>query len=128
MLDSAIKELAQGKNFAALTTFLPNGDAMTQIMWVDADDDHLLINTETGRQKFHNVTRDPRVTVAVIDAANPYHYAEVRGRVVETIAGDRGRAHIDELAHKYTGGPYALEIASERVVLVIDPERQRVQG
>jgi PPOX class probable F420-dependent enzyme len=128
MLDAAIKTLATGKNFAALTTFLPSGDAMTQVMWVDADDDHLLINTEIGRQKFHNVTRDPRVTVAVIDAANPYRYAEVRGRVTETIAGEAARAHIDHLSEKYNGGPYPNPIATERVILVIEPERQRLQG
>jgi len=128
MLDAAIRELATGKNFAALTTFLPSGDAMTQVMWVDADEDHLLINTEIGRQKFRNVTRDPRVTVAVIDATNPYRYAEVRGRVSETITGERARSHIDELSDKYNGVPYPFEIATERVILVIDPERQRVQG
>jgi len=128
MLEAAIKELATGKNFAALTTFLASGDAMTQVMWVDADDNHLLINTEIGRQKFRNITRDPRVTVAVIDGANPYRYAEVRGRVIETVTGDRARTHIDELSEKYNGVPYPFEIATERVILVIDPERQRVQG
>lgn len=126
MLHDAVKELAHGKNFATLTTFLPDGSAATQMMWVDADDNHLLINTETGRQKYRNVSRDPRVTVTVIDATNPYHYAEVRGRVTETVVGDKARAHIDELSQKYTGGPYANPITSERVLLVIEPERQRV--
>jgi hypothetical protein len=28
-------------------------------MWVDADDTHVLINTELGRQKWLNVERDP---------------------------------------------------------------------
>jgi hypothetical protein len=32
-------------------------------MWVDADDQHLLINTEVHRQKFRNVERDPRVNM-----------------------------------------------------------------
>ena len=79
MLDENIKSLAQAKNFAAFTTLLPGGQPMTHVMWVDADDEHILINTEVGRQKFLNVKRDPRVTVTVIDADNPYHYGEVRG-------------------------------------------------
>lgn len=124
MLDSTVKELAKGKNFAALATLLPSGQPQTQIMWVDADDDHVLINTEVHRQKFKNLERDPRATVTIFDAANPYHYAEVRGRVVEVVRGDEARAHIEALSEKYTGGPYATPIQSERVLLKIAPDRQ----
>lgn len=128
MLDPAIKALAQDKNFAALTTLLPSGQPMTQVMWVDANDDYLLINTEVGRQKYRNIKRDPRVTVTVLDRDNPYHYAEVRGRVVNEIGGDRARANIDELSQKYTGGPYDPNaIGTSRVLLQIEPDRQRIQ-
>ena len=81
MLDDTAKTLAQAKNFAALTTLFPDGQPQTQMMWVDADDEHILINTEVHRAKYKNIERDPRVTVVVFDADNPYHYAEVRGRV-----------------------------------------------
>jgi PPOX class probable F420-dependent enzyme len=129
MLDDDIKKLADGPNFAAFTTFLPDGDAMTHVMWVGADDECVLINTEVHRQKFRNVQRDPRCTVAIIDHANPYHFAEVRGRVVETITGDRPRAHIDELSRKYLGSDYQPEaITTERVILRIAPHRQVVRG
>jgi PPOX class probable F420-dependent enzyme len=129
MIDDNLKALAQGKNFAAFTTLLPGGQPMTHVMWVDADGEHVYINTEIGRQKFRNVEKDPRVTVTVIDAQNPYHYAEMRGRVVETIRGDQARRHIDALSEKYTGGPYNPDaIGTERVLLKIAPERQRSQG
>ena len=55
-IDADLKALATGKNFAAMTTLMPNGQPQTQLMWVHADDDHVLINTEVGRQKFKNVT------------------------------------------------------------------------
>jgi PPOX class probable F420-dependent enzyme len=128
MLDEAARQLAQGKNFATLTTLLRDGRPATHVMWVDADDDHILINTETGRQKFVNVRRDPRVSVVLIDGADPYRYAEVRGRVVSTITGAEAREHIDRLSEKYTGGPYSAPIRSERVILQIEPERVRVHG
>jgi len=128
MLDENVKSLAQGKNFAAFTTLLPDGQPMTHVMWVDADDEHILINTEVHRQKFKNVSRDPRVTVTVIDSANPYSYAEVRGRVAEVVRGPEARAHIDKLSEKYTGGAYSNPITSERALLRIVPERQRSQG
>jgi hypothetical protein len=100
---------------------------MTYIMWVDADDEHLLINTEVHRRKFLNVEADPRVTVTVIDSTNSYHYAEVRGRVVEKVTGPEARSHIDFLSQKYNGQLYPAEnITSERVILRIAPDRQRV--
>jgi PPOX class probable F420-dependent enzyme len=118
-LDPTLRDLAQQKHFAALTTLMPDGQPQTQLMWVHADDEHLLINTEVGRQKFRNVQRDPRVTVTVFDAENPYRYIEARGRVVSSEAGEVARAQIDELSEKYTDGPYANPIGTERVILRI---------
>ena len=126
-LDPTIHQLAQGKNFAALTVHLPSGAAATQIMWIDADDDHVIFNTEVHRAKFRAIEADPRVTVAIWDAANPYHYGEVRGRVARIERGADARSHIDELSRKYTGGDYANPITSERVKVFVEPERQRVQ-
>ena len=127
-IDADLETLATGKNFAALTTLLPSGQPQTQIMWVHADDEHVLINTEVHRQKYRNVERDPRVTVTVFNAENPYQYVEARGTVVATETGPAARASIDELAHKYTGGDYATVIQSERVILRIAPERIHKNG
>jgi PPOX class probable F420-dependent enzyme len=121
MLDETIKRLATGKNIAAVTSLLPDGTPMTQPMWVDADDDHLLLNTEVHRQKFLNIKRDPRITVTIWDSANPYSYGEVRGEVVETITGPEARSQIDELSQKYQGSDYPGVIQSERVILKIAP-------
>jgi PPOX class probable F420-dependent enzyme len=123
MLDAAIKELAQGKNFGTISVLLPNGQISTNVMWVDADDEHVLINTEVHRLKFKAVQANPTVTV-VVWGDNPYSYAEVRGRVVETVRGTEAREHIDALSRKYTGGDYANPITSERVILKIAPDFQ----
>jgi PPOX class probable F420-dependent enzyme len=127
MLDPAIKELAQAKNFAMLSFHLANGAVATQVMWVDADDEHVLMNTEVHRAKYKALQVDPRVTVTVWDNANPYHYAEVRGRLADTETGPEARAMIDRLAHTYTGKDHAAAIQSERVILRIAPERQLVR-
>jgi len=127
-LEADVKALAQEKNFAAVTVQLPSGAASTQIMWVDADDDHIIFNTEVERAKFRAIQADPRVTVTVWDANNPYHYAEVRGRVTETDDSDAARTHIDALANKYQGvDSYQNPIGSRRVIVKVTPERQRVQ-
>lgn len=124
MLHDKTRALCEGPNFAALTTLFDDGRPQTQVMWVGCDDEHVLINTELHRAKFKNVEEDPRVSVMVWDATNPYSYVEVRGRVVDTVHGDDARENIDSLAQKYTGGLYANEVKSERVVLKIAPERE----
>lgn len=127
-IDADLKTMAQAKNFAALTTLMPDGQPQTQLMWVHADDDHVIINTETGRQKFANITVDPRVTVTVFDATNPYRYVEARGRVAETVTGDEARSGIDELAQKFTGADYANPIGTERVILRIAVDKVHKNG
>lgn len=128
MLEDKIRQLATAKNYAVLSTLMPDGQPQSQVVWVDADDEHLIVNTVVTHQKFKNVERDPRATVTIIDAANPYRYAEVRGRVVEVIRGDEARAHIDALSQRYLGHPYDREITAERVILKIAPIRQRTPG
>ncbi len=124
MLHDKVRTLAEGANFAALTTVLPDGQPQTHIMWVGCDDEHLIINTEVHRRKFKNIERDPRVTVTIWDADNPYSFVEVRGQVVDTVTGDEARGNIDALSQKYMGRDYASDIQSERVILRIAPDRQ----
>ena len=126
-LHPMVLELANGQNFAAITTLLPSGHPQTQVMWVDADGDHLLVNTEVHRQKFRNVERDPRVTLMIWDKEDPYRFIEVRGEVVEKVRGPEARKHIGELSQKYSGRPYQTPIRSERVVLRIAPLRQVIR-
>jgi PPOX class probable F420-dependent enzyme len=126
MLDPAIRELAStGRNFGTISVRLPDGSIAGHVMWVDADDDHVLINTEVHRAKYRAVEADPSVTVTIWRADDPYSYAEVRGRVVETVRGETARAHIDALSRRYFGRDYPNEIESERVILKIAPDRQR---
>ena len=61
-----------GKNFATISTLLPSGQIQTHVVWVDCDDDHIVINTEVELRKFKNVQADPRVTVTIWDKRNPY--------------------------------------------------------
>ena len=126
MLEPAIRELAAtGRNFGTVCVTLPNGDIASHVMWVDADEDHIIFNTEVHRAKFRALEQNPRVTLTVWNAENAYAYAEVRGHVVETIVGEEARAHIDALSERYFAKPYSNEITSERVIVKVEPDRQR---
>ena len=126
MLHEKTRRLASGEHFAVLTTLMPDGTPQSHVMWVDHDDDHILINTEIHRQKFANVEHDPRATVTIIESGNAYSYVEIRGRVVDHIGGQEARDHIDALSQRYFGKPYSNEIQSERVILRIRPDRELV--
>jgi hypothetical protein len=128
MLDPKIRDLARGKNFGSISFHLSNDVIGTHVMWVDADDDHVMINTEIGRAKYKAIQANPNVTVAIWSSEGAYSYGEVRGTVAAEVRGPEARAHIDALSQKYTGSDYANEIATERVVLKIAPIRQRSQG
>ena len=123
------RELADGPNYAAISTLLPSGQIQTQYIWVGTDGDRLYVNTEPHRQKFKDLERDSRVTLAIRDEQDPYRYAEVRGRVVDTERGQKARDQIDELSQKYDGKAYPPEqIKTERVTVWIEPERQTIAG
>ncbi len=124
MLDHKTTELANGPNFAALATLMPDGVPQVHVMWVDADEEHILVNTEVHRPKFKNLMANPTATVMIMNRDNPYEFVEVRGKVVETVTGSTARSHIDTLARKYLGlEEYPNPIQSERVIMKIKPNR-----
>jgi PPOX class probable F420-dependent enzyme len=99
------------------------GTMQVHPLWVSTDGENILVNTEVHRRKFKNIEADPTVTVTIMDSDNPWHWTEIRGKVVQTITGPEGRAHIDELAKAYMGvDVYPNPIQSERVKIVIEPE------
>ena len=125
---SEVAALAAGPNFACLTTLMSDGTPVASLMWIDADDDHLLLNTERHRLKYRNVSNDPRVHVLIVDGEDPGHYCSVQGLVKEHVLGREAREHIEHLAEKYTGAAFeARRIVSERVLLRVTPLRQRVR-
>jgi PPOX class probable F420-dependent enzyme len=71
-------------------------------MWVGRDGDDVLFSTVAGRRKHKNLLRDPRASVVVLDAEDPYNYVELRGRVT-SMDEDVGRAFDTGLSWKYDG-------------------------
>ena len=100
-LNDETRRLLDGPNFAVLATINPDGAPQTSAMWIGRDGDDLLFSTVEGRRKHRNVVRDPRISVTVLDAADPYNYVELRGTA--TITEDVGRKVDNELSWKYDG-------------------------
>ena len=93
-------------------------------MWIDRDNDTILLNTAIGRVKQRNVTRDPRVSITITDSENPYDRIVIQGRVIDQTQ-EGAEAHIDKLAKKYTGANkyQKSSIDEKRILLRIEPLR-----
>jgi PPOX class probable F420-dependent enzyme len=100
-LSDAALRLVDGRNYAVLATVNPDGSPQTSVIWVGRDGSDLLFSTVEGRVKHRNMLRDPRVSVSVIDSADPENYVELRGRV--SMTPDIGRQLDTRLSWKYDG-------------------------
>ncbi len=102
VLTEPVIKIIKDKNFAFFGTVMKDGRPQVSPVWIDIEDndDIILINTAQGRIKHKNVSRDPRVSLSIIDRNNPYSMVSIQGTVIEqtTIGADQ---HIDKLAKKY---------------------------
>jgi len=122
--DENIMKLFDGKNFAFLATVKKDGSPQVTPTWIDRENNIILINTAKGRLKHKNVTRDPRVSISLVDDQNPYSMVTISGRVIEQTA-EGADEHIDKLARKYLNADKYPSHSPEvkRVILKIKPEK-----
>jgi PPOX class probable F420-dependent enzyme len=103
-LTDKVRTLFDGKNFAVLSTLDPDGKPHSTVVWVGRDRDDIVFALPKSRRKIANLNRDPRAAVVIFDADNPYESAQVQGTA--SLQDDPDGTLIDQLSHKYTGGPY----------------------
>lgn len=92
-------ELLSEPQIANVAIVLRDGSPHVTPVWIDTDGEAVLFNTFKGNVKYHNLIRDPRVAISVVDKADPYRTLNVRGRVEFVEEG--ADAHLDRLAKKY---------------------------
>ena len=124
MLNPDVRRHLEGTPVAHLATVLPDGSPHTVPLWVDTRGDQVVFLTGPSSRKARNLRRDPRVALSLTAADNPFEPIVIRGRVVEWLEGDEAWEIADRIAAKYIGGPYPRD--EERVVAVVEPERQTV--
>lgn len=122
-LSAATRRLLDGRNYAVLATINPDGSPHTSAMWIGRDGDELLFSTLDGRVKHRNMVRDPRVSVTVLESADPENYVELRGRVV-SVTPDADRQFDTSLSWKYQGkDPDPDQPGAVRVVVRVRVEK-----
>lgn len=133
MLTEPIVKFFRGKNFGFLGTVNKDGSPQVTPTWIDiiekeenedGREEIILINTAMDRLKQKNVSRDPRVSISMVDEDNPYSMVTIKGRVIEqTTAG--ADEHIDKLAKRYLNADrYPAHSPSvKRIILKVKPEK-----
>ena len=126
-LSEATRRLTDGKNYAVLATINPDGSPQSSVVWVGRVGDDVLFSTIEGRRKHRNMLRDPRVSVSIIDSADPENYVELRGLV--SMTPDEGRRFDTELSWKYDGrDPGEDRPGAVRVIVRLTVEKATGRG
>ncbi|HET9092842.1 MAG TPA: PPOX class F420-dependent oxidoreductase [Acidimicrobiales bacterium] len=121
------RRLLEEPQIAAMATLNPDGSVQLTPTWVDTDGTALLVNTAKGRVKHRNLLRDDRVSLLVVDRADPDRWLAVRGRA--ELVDEGADEHNARLWHKYEG-PDARPPSTPgevRVIVRVVPD-QRLSG
>jgi PPOX class probable F420-dependent enzyme len=133
ILTEPIVKFFRGKNFGFLGTVNKDGSPQVTPTWIDiiekeenedGREEIILINTAVDRLKQKNVSRDPRVSISIVDEDNPYSMVTIKGRVVEQTT-EGADEHIDKLAKRYLDADrYPAHSPSvKRIILKVKPEK-----
>jgi PPOX class probable F420-dependent enzyme len=122
------KDLLDAPNTAVLTTVGADGQPQSTAVWFLVDDDGALkLSITTDRQKYRNLTRNPKATLFVLDPANPFHGLELRATV--ELAPDPDKALLPKFAARYNTPVEMLDQPGlERVIATLTPLRVVANG
>ena len=123
-LDGRPREIIAGKNYAHLAIPRQDGTVQSLIVWADADDGNVTLNSAEGRRWPETLRKAGTATVTVMADGDPYEWVSVTGRLVED-THEGADEHINALAKKYIGAdeyPYR-QPGEQRVRFVLSPER-----
>jgi PPOX class probable F420-dependent enzyme len=122
-LTEAQARLLLAPNVGVLATLRPDGSPHATPVWVDWDGRRARFVIRAGQAKERHLRLDDRVTLVVVNAADPYEYVSISGRAVLTERG--AEALVSRLARKYLGrADYPADVPDAvRVVAAIEAER-----
>ena len=107
-LEPEVVRLFGGGHYVHLTTLREDGSPQSRPVWTVVHDRRVAFFTQPGSPKARHLARDPRVALSVVDHADPYRSAWIRGRVGDTIEGDAALEVIDRMAIAYTQLPFPM--------------------
>jgi PPOX class probable F420-dependent enzyme len=119
--DPDVRALLDPANHAVISTLNEDGSIHSTVVWQEAVDGKLIVNSALGRRWPTNLLRDPRITAVVYAQDDPYDYVMIRGTATGTTKG--ADAQISRLAKKYTGSADFDHPGEERITFIVEPVR-----
>lgn len=123
LTDADVELLKGPDSYAALVTLDPDGSPHTTMVWIDAADGLVLVNTAEGRRKARNLHRDGRAAVLVTRGGDAYDWISITGTVVGTVGEPEALEHIGALSERYDGKPWDRVEGQQRVIFRLRPDR-----
>ena len=112
-LSKELKKAIDNNAFCAISTHLNDDEIQTHLMWVDYEEDYIIINTEKERKKTENIRNNANISLVIFHPTAMYSSWEIRGFVAEILSDKSADTHIDKLSLRYTGKPYRRELGQE---------------
>jgi PPOX class probable F420-dependent enzyme len=120
-LNDLAREVIDGPHVAILATSKHDCRPQSSVIFVKRDGDMVVFSTIKGRLKTRNMTRDPRVSLLVLDTETG-RYFEIRGTV--DITEDPEKTLLYEMYDRYMHGTTPEpEPDAERLIVRIAPEK-----
>ena len=87
-LDPIYKRLLDEPVTAVVAVIGKDGRPNLTPMWFDYEGSTVLVNVATHRKKVEWVRADPRITMLLMNPANPYHWLSIKCRVKREVLED----------------------------------------
>jgi len=100
-LPDHIRTFLDDERYAVIATTDADGTPRQAAVWYTVDGDQIVVNSSLGRRWPSNLLRDPRISLAVIDAADGYRWVGVSGTVEAITDRDIAQADIAAMARRY---------------------------
>ena len=116
--------MLNSKAVGLVGTLGPNGAPQVSPVWYLWEPGRLRFQVRTDYQKYKNLQRDDRISIAIVDPENFGRYIEFRGRA--SISLERDDTFLAALARKYLGldelpwetpdGSPTITVVPERII------------
>jgi PPOX class probable F420-dependent enzyme len=110
-IDPIYKRLLDEPVTAVFAVMGKDGRPNLTPMWFDYDGSTVLVNVASHRKKVEWIRAFPKLTVLLMNPANPYHWMSIKCSVTRELSEDdpkegaRVTKHVDKIWTKYTKQP-----------------------
>jgi PPOX class probable F420-dependent enzyme len=101
MIPDQFLQLLSDPNLAHVATVGPDSQPHNGPVWFHWDGTYVRFSQTPMKRRTHNLRLNPRVSVSIVDGADPYRYIEIRGTV--RFEDDIDNRFVNAMSKRYLG-------------------------